>query len=200
MSFNGGYINSVCLASLLKSPVGYVTGNLTLVGESIENGQPVLLFHLIVLVFCFLIGSVISGLVIEGQNYKIDRRYSFSLILQCIAVIAATLLLLFNCYQASYLLAATMGMQNAMISHYGSALIRTTHMTGTTTDLGVLISQWLKGHAIPTWKIKLYLNLIVGFASGAIAGALAYPALHAYSLGVCVLIYVIMMSWRWYKN
>lgn len=195
MSLNGGYINSVCLVSLLKSPVGYVTGNLTLAGEWIEQGQFGLFINLIALVFCFLFGSMLSGLVIQGENFKIDRRYCLSLVLQFVAVLAAMVLLLFHYYQASYLLALTMGMQNAMTTHYGSALIRTTHMTGTATDLGILLGHWLKGYVIARWKIILYISLILGFTLGVILGALGYHLVQAYSLILCALFYLGMMSW-----
>lgn len=196
MSLNGGYINSICLASILKSPVGYVTGNLTTVGEAIEQGNSLLFFHLITLVFCFLLGSIVSGLIIKSQNFKIDRRYSISVVLQCLMVIGAMTLLLSGYHQAGYLLAMTMGMQNAMTTHYGTALIRTTHITGTTTDLGILISNWIKGHHIEFWKVWLYVCLIMGFGCGAIAGALVYHFLHAFALLLSLLFYIFMLSWR----
>ena len=195
MPFNGGYINSICLVSILKIPIGYVTGNLTLAGESIGQGNFVLFFHLFTLVLCFLLGSVISGLIINGQNYKIDRCYSGSLILQFLFVVSAMALLLSGYHWADYLLAMTMGMQNAMTTHYGTAIIRTTHMTGTTTDLGVLIGRWIKGQHIEFWKMRLYASLIIGFGCGAIAGALAYHFLHAAALTVSLLFYLFMLSW-----
>ena len=198
MSLNGGYINSICLVSILKSPVGYVTGNLTIAGESFAQGGYLTFLHLIILVMCFLVGGVISGLVIKGQNFKIDRRYSASLIFQSLSIISALILLLHGYHEASYLLALTMGMQNAMTTHYGTALIRTTHMTGTTTDLGILISRWIKGSPVEFWKMRLYISLIVGFSLGAILGVFAYQAFSAYALIACVVFYFFMMSWRFF--
>lgn len=196
MSFNGGYINSICLMSILKNPVGYVTGNLTLAGQSVENGNLVLFIHFITLVLCFLLGSIISGLVIKGQNFKIDKRYSMSIILQ-IAFLAIAITLLFNgLHKAAYLLSLVMGMQNAMTTHYGSALIRTTHMTGTTTDLGILIAQWLKGYKIKFWKMKLNASLIIGFSCGAIGGTLMYHYFTVSALFFSFVFYFFMLSWR----
>lgn len=196
MSFNGGYINSICLVSILKSPVGYVTGNLTIAGESFAQGSYLTFLHLFALVFCFLVGSIASGLVVKGQNFNIDRRYSASLILQLLAITGAMTLLLYGYHQAGYLLALTMGMQNAMTTHYGTALIRTTHMTGTTTDLGILISRWIKGYPVEFWKIRLYTSLIIGFSCGAIVGVFAYHLFSAYALSASILFYFFMMSWR----
>lgn len=199
MSFNGGYINAICLMSILKSPVGYVTGNLTLAGQSVEQGDFLLFGQVIGLVLCFLLGSIISGLVIKGQNFKIDRRYSVSLILQLLFLSAAIILLYYKYYEAAYCLSLIMGMQNAMTTHYGTALIRTTHMTGTTTDLGVLIARWIKGYSIEFWKMHLYLCLIAGFLLGAISGPLSYHFFSIYSLLFSGLLYFFMLSWRWIK-
>ncbi len=193
MSFNGGYINSISLASILKNAVGYVTGDLTIAGAAIEQKQYWLFAHLMLLVVFFLIGSVISGLVIKGQNFKLDRRYSLSLIFQAATVLSAMLLLVHGYDQAGYFLALTMGMQNAMTTHYGSALIRTTHMTGTTTDLGIIISRWIKGYDIEFWKLRLYIFLIVGFACGAIFGALIYSFIHVYGLLLSLCLYIVMI-------
>lgn len=196
MSFNGGYVNSISLFSILKSPVGYMTGNLTMAGGFFGSGQFYLFFHLASLVISFFLGAMLSGLVIQGQNFKIDRRYSASLSLQFTTLTVAMILLVYHHEQASYFLALTMGMQNAMTTHYGTALIRTTHMTGTTTDFGILVAHWLKGHHVDFWKMSLYGCLIFGFSCGAIFGAVGYHFEGPYALLLSLLFYVIMMSWR----
>lgn len=193
MSFNGGYINAICLVSILGNSVGYVTGNITMAGESFDKGHYLACFHLLSLILFFLLGSIISGLIIKGQNLKRDHRYNTSLLIQATLVMLSTVLLLKHPGLTGFLLAMTMGMQNAMTTHYGSALIRTTHMTGTTTDLGILIGRWLKGHIIEYWKMLLYALLIIGFLIGAIAGAMSYSRFHAAALWLCVLIYLFML-------
>lgn len=196
MSFNGGYINSICLVGILKNAVGYVTGNLTTAGDYLEKGYYGAFFHLFLLVFCFLLGSFLSGLIIKGQNLERGHRYNTSLILQLVLVLLSMILLSLNKLQAGYLLAVSMGMQNAMTTHYGSALIRTTHMTGTMTDLGILISRWIKGYVIEPWKIVLYSSLIIGFSLGAIGGALSYAVWHALALCLSIAIYVFFIFSR----
>jgi len=193
MSLNGGYINSVTLISILKNSVGYVTGNLTLAGDAIEHQHYLLFTHLFLLVLCFLCGNIISGLVIKGQNFSLDRRYTTSFIIQFILVSLAMVMLLHLNRNASYLLALAMGIQNAMTTHYGSALIRTTHMTGTTTDLGIVIGHWLKGETIEHWKIILYSHLIFGFLCGTILGAISYSNIHAWALTWPLITYVLML-------
>lgn len=41
--------------------------------------------------------------------------------------------------------AMAMGMQNAMTTKFSGAVIRTTHITGLTTDMGIVTANWLLG-------------------------------------------------------
>lgn len=200
MSFNGGFINLICLISVLRYPVGYVTGNLTDAGASVAHGHYFAFFYLLFLIVCFLFGSILSGLIVKSQALKMDKRYDLCLILQFIIVLSSMILLSRLDKTAAYLLAFTMGLQNAMTTHYGSALIRTTHMTGTTTDLGLLISQWLKGESIQFWKVRLYCCLIFGFMIGAVMGTILYGYLQAFSLSLSLLLYCIMWVFQRFIN
>lgn len=194
LPFNGGLLNSVTLVSVLQSSVGYVTGNLTLAGIAFDQQQWMLFVHLLMLVVFFLIGSILSGLLIRNAYYHKDYRYSISLSIQFMLVLVGMVLL--RNYQlifTSYLLSMAMGLQNAMTSHYGSALIRTTHMTGTTTDLGIAIAQWIKGHLQQRWKITLYLTLIISFLLGAICGVFIYAWIQSLALCVSLVIYVVLI-------
>ena len=116
---------------------------------------------MILLVFCFILGAFITGLIIKSEYYHKDYRYGLTLIIQAILVCVAMFLMQNGYAYSEYLLATTMGLQNAMTTHYSSALIRTTHMTGTATDLGVLIAHAVKGTILRPWLIFLYILLIV---------------------------------------
>lgn len=200
MSFNGGYINSICMLSILGIPVGYVTGNLTLSADAIVKNNWGEFCYLIGLVFCFLVGGIISGLLVRSQHFKMDKRYIATVILQFLSLTAAMVLLNSGNDVSSYFLALTMGMQNAMTTHYGSALIRTTHMTGTTTDLGILIGRWIKGDDVEYWKITLYGCLIVGFLTGGISGVTSYEIFKAISLSLSFVFYIFMICWPLIKR
>jgi uncharacterized membrane protein YoaK (UPF0700 family) len=193
LPFNGGLINGITLVSFLHNSVGYVTGNLVYAGTSFSSAENGLFLHLIVLILCFLMGAVVSGLMIRSEFYSKNHRYELNLILQLVIVTIAMILMAHNHRSCEYLLAAAMGLQNAMTTHYGTALIRTTHMTGTTTDLGVLIAHIIKGNRVQQWKLGLYLILIVCFLFGAIAGGYFYHQFQAYGLVISMLIYLTMI-------
>ena len=68
-----------------------------------------------------------------------------------------------------------MGLQNAMVSVISGSVVRTTHLTGTFTDLGIELAQLGKNNAAGrkdlVSKIKLRLSSIISFLIGALSGA-----------------------------
>jgi uncharacterized membrane protein YoaK (UPF0700 family) len=79
----------------------------------------------------------------------------------------------------------TMGLQNALITKISRAEIRTTHLTGLTTDLGIEIGKLLYWNGKPADdkrapvkanidKLRVHTTLIASFLAGALAGALGF--------------------------
>jgi uncharacterized membrane protein YoaK (UPF0700 family) len=90
-----------------------------------------------------------------------------------------------------------------MISTYSGAVIRTTHVTGTVTDLGALIGQYLRGHSIDKRKIGLYLILLGGFIAGGLIGAYGFLHYSYYVLLIPILAtqtLAVLYAWYWYQQ
>ena len=90
-----------------------------------------------------------------------------------------------------YISAVTCGLQNGMVSLYSGNVIRTTHVTGTMTDIGVLLGRLLKdtfdgkvkrkGEAFnEIWKLFILLPLIFGFFFGTMIGTKVYERFKRY--------------------
>ena len=86
---------------------------------------------------------------------------------------------------AIIILCFTMGLQNALITKISRAEIRTTHLTGLTTDLGIELGKLLywTGRRSPSKraavtvnlkKLRVHGSLIASFTIGGIAGALSF--------------------------
>ena len=84
------------------------------------------------------------------------------------------------------LLCFMMGLQNAVITKLSNAEIRTTHMTGIITDLGIEAGKacyWNRdGQAVPRvaadWKrVRILAALVAAFFAGALAGAFGFKAI-----------------------
>ena len=72
-----------------------------------------------------------------------------------------------------------MGLQNALVTSLSNAVVRTTHLTGLFTDLGIELSKLLFNRNYEQQKalsasIKLRLTIIAVFFSGCIVGGLVY--------------------------
>lgn len=72
-----------------------------------------------------------------------------------------------------------MGLQNALVTSLSNAVVRTTHLTGLFTDLGIELSKLFFNRDAEQQKnltssIKLRLTIIAFFFSGCIAGGLVY--------------------------
>ena len=65
-----------------------------------------------------------------------------------------------------YFAAMANGIQNGMTSMYSANLIRTTHLTGTSTDIGLIIGQMLRGNWKNYWKFKVLVGLATFFWLG----------------------------------
>ena len=54
------------------------------------------------------------------------------------------------------------GLQNSMVATYSGAVIRTTHLTGLTSDMGAAIGNWLAGR--PVNKMMLGFQTIIWYS------------------------------------
>jgi len=63
------------------------------------------------------------------------------------------------------------GLQNALATQYSRATVRTTHMTGILTDLGIALGKWAARRGVTRWRVVLYLSILGGFIRGGATGA-----------------------------
>ena len=94
------------------------------------------------------------------------------------------------CVFAATGLLFAMGLQNALVSMVSGSVVRTTHLTGTFTDLGIELAQILdrnrKDKAALQSKINLRLVIILFFMAGALGGAYLFHAVRFVSFFVPV--------------
>jgi hypothetical protein len=69
-------------------------------------------------------------------------------------------------HQFFYFVALANGIQNGISSMYSANLIRTTHMTGPSTDIGLFMGQVLRGNYANVWRLKILVALVVSFWTG----------------------------------
>jgi uncharacterized membrane protein YoaK (UPF0700 family) len=213
------YAHNVKLASLLGLTAGFVnaagflgfsvlttnvTGHAALFAERIAMQDWKTARVVALWMFLFLAGAFISGLIVS----KIGRNQRFSYVIPILiemAILLGVATLGFN-YDNSLVgkeifagsLLFAMGLQNSLVSMVSGSVVRTTHLTGTFTDLGIELAQLLqhKRHeniALIS-KIKLRVAIILFFMTGALAGAymFRYYSFYAFFIPLIVLFYTLM--------
>jgi uncharacterized membrane protein YoaK (UPF0700 family) len=127
-------------------------------------------------VLAFLAGSVCVGYWLPHRAFQRGVAHG-ALFLVAAALLATACLFAFYSPGVAHahreyflsLAAAACGMQNALSSRYSANIFRTTHLTGTLTDLGVLLGRLLAGDCREElWKAYVMVSLVLGFFLGGV--------------------------------
>lgn len=192
LTFSAGCVNATA-ALVCGRYVTHVTGTVTRIGMQWNNMWIVL--DLAIVVLSFILGAMTAGLAINGR-VRCGRRPLYSLPLVGVAVVdvvvaAAGQAGWFGVFGGAVdqtsdfmflsLLSFAMGLQNGAVATSTGLLVRTTHLTGPATDLGIHLAELLfvDAEARKTTRQHALLRAgkIVAFAFGALAGVRLAPSL-----------------------
>ena len=140
------------------------------------------ILQLAALIASFLIGTILSGLLIQNSALRHGRPYGFALLLESLLLGAAIPLLNHGNLLGIYLASCACGLQNAMVSTYSGAVIRTTHVSGMFTDLGIFLGHFMRGLPVDALRLRLCVLIISGFLCGGVLGAVAFRHLGYFCL------------------
>lgn len=169
----------------------HMTGMVSATADYLALGDLALALGGLFAVLCFLSGAVLSTLLIHwARDQQLRSQFALPLLLE------ALLLMLFGALgpllgqhpQAwgsltVLVLCFMMGLQNAIITKISKSEIRTTHVTGLVTDIGIGIGRLLywRQHHVPEEaehqmraRLRLHAALVGMFFTGGIAGALGF--------------------------
>lgn len=187
-----GIVNAVGLLGFEHQSISHLSGTATQLGTGLANSTFVDAFHLFLILFSFLIGAAISGYFIRGGALKLGRNYSSLLYLEAVFLFGAIYFLTNDSLNGHYLASAACGLQNALATTYSGAVIRTTHVSGIFTDLGIMLGTKLRGEPFDKRKALLFLLIIIGFVMGGVIGTYLFSQLKFYALffpaGICMLL------------
>lgn len=163
MAFQAGAINVGGFLACHKT-VTHVTGFATYFGAEISQGNFIKALGFLAVPSFFLIGTMLSAFFID-RRISLDKQPRYYLIFAII-----TTLMLFVAiggelnffgdfgeslsFSKDYLLLAILclssGIQNACITSASDSVVRTTHLTGLTTDLGIGLMRMISGRRSET--------------------------------------------------
>ncbi len=203
LSWIAGYTNALTLLTCAQV-TSHISGTVSQIGVEVAELRWSTSGYLIGLVLVFLLGAFTSGVLTEFGRLR--RHQSIYVLPMVVQAAALGLFALLVDWQAEAMLDAAdahiwltflpsfaMGLQNATITRISGGVVRTTHVTGVVTDLGLELAKltFLRLHrrrpdprrlAQQRWRTVLLASIPASFALGAGLGTLAFDFFEALSM------------------
>ena len=193
-----GIVNVVGFLGFQHQAITHLTGNTSLLGAALVSGDLRATLHLAGAIAAFIAGAMLSGLVIQDSTLRLGRRYGVVLTIESVLLFAAVPLFRHQQWLGPLCAAMACGLQNAMATTYSGAVVRTSHLSGMFTDLGIMLGHAARGMPVARKRLGLCIVVITMFFAGGIAGAwlfstVRYAALYlpAVVTGVSGIAYVL---------
>ena len=210
LAFVAGAVNAGGFLAVQRY-TSHMTGIVSGVADDLALGNGLLALAGLLLVAVFISGAMTTALLVNwARQRQLQSEYALSLALEALLLLVFGLL---GAYLARYttllvpatvaLLCFIMGLQNAIVTKISQAEIRTTHMTGVITDLGIELGKlaYWNRRAEPTDasfvranrdKLRIHALILLCFASGGVAGALSFKAMgYGATLPIALLLAVL---------
>ena len=168
----------------------HMTGIVSSVADDVVLGHLDLALAGLACLVAFLLGAMCTAIMVNwGLRQHLRSSYSLPLMLESVA------LLVFGLFGAAIaawsqvflpvtvvLLCFIMGLQNAVITKISKAEIRTTHITGLVTDIGIELGKWVYLNRLhePSpvranrERLRIQTGLVMGFLLGGLLGAMGF--------------------------
>ncbi len=193
LSAIAGFVNSASFF-LVGAFTSHVTGNVGRLANDIAVGHPLSALTALVLIGAFFAGAFLASMAIESQFFgPLPSTYGTLMVFEAATLVAFVSLVREGETVAkdlpALLLCGAMGLQNSLVTRLSDAVVRTTHLTGVVTDLGIEAARWFRYMRIgiskrlaigpsaavrpSVPKIVLLLTIVGGFTTGSVAGALS---------------------------
>lgn len=222
MAFQAGIINIGGFMAVHRI-VSHVTGFATFFGfEMTKEGRGEALGMFVVPLF-FLIGAMISGYFVDIR-LKINKKPKYYITFGIMFVLILIVLIsgvtnhlgqfgepsnIYQNYSILLLLCLICGIQNGTISIASKSIVRTTHLTGITTDLGLgivrlIFRKRLKGHIKGEGQANfMRVGIIFSFVIGSVLGGFLFKELGFFGFSVPLFIsgflFVLMLYYQVWK-
>lgn len=204
LSFVSGIVN-VCGLFAFGVLTTNVTGHFAFFSEELIRFEYKTALVFLLFTLCFLAGAFISNLLTTlAIKRKSKNPHFYPIILEIILITGVGL----SMYQEkssvistqlfTFSLLIAMGIQNALVTYISRSVVRTTHLTGLFTDLGIDLSQLIFNKTAETKlillkNILLKFSIILFFSFGCILGGYLFHFLNLKTLLVASLFLVIAL-------
>jgi len=209
-AFTAGTINIASLLIFL-SFTSNVTGHYAVFAAEISKGNWNQVAVVGAWIFLFFLGSFTANFFVINFNKKSKYfAHAMPIVLEILCLLTVGIYGQFfyqkTLEEAEYLVALMLfatGLQNGLTASISNFLVKTTHLTGTTTDLGILMSMFThkKYRKNPELiaRAKLLSSVMLAYVTGAVFSGLTYYYLEFsvfYVISACL---VVVIGYDLYK-
>lgn len=189
LSFVAGAANAGGFLAV-RQYTSHMTGIVSSMADSLALGETLLALAGLGAILSFVAGAAVSALLINwARRRRLRSEFALALLLEAVlllgfGVLGANLALRTGLFvpMTVMLLCFIMGLQNAIITKVSRAEIRTTHVTGLVTDIGIELGKLLYWNVTYEFqpvranrdKLRLLLSLLGLFFVGGVLGALGF--------------------------
>jgi len=171
----------------------HMTGIVSEMADNIALGHFMLALAGVVALIVFVAGAIVCAYMVNwARAAGLHSVYALPLMAESLLLVVFGLLGSSTQTEISVFVPVTvlllcfmMGLQNAIITKISRAEIRTTHVTGLVTDIGIAIGRLLHAKQQPAVhpeeelaalrrRLSLHVSLVLHFFVGAVLGALGY--------------------------
>jgi uncharacterized membrane protein YoaK (UPF0700 family) len=208
LSWIAGYTN-VLTFLICGQVTSHVSGTVSQLGRDVAQGYWRAGGYMAALLVAFLGGAALAGVLTEvGRRRRWGSIYVLPMAVEAVLLGVFALLVDFNAagdldgteavLWLTLLPSFAMGLQNATVTHISGGRVRTTHLTGVISDLGMETAVWaihrVRREPRPTtqgafatgWRLLLLASIIASFALGSGLGAWAFAGFRAWSMAPAV--------------
>ncbi|WP_143883079.1 YoaK family protein [Chryseobacterium binzhouense] len=209
-AFTAGTINVASLLIFL-SFTSNVTGHYAVFSAEISKGNWTQVAVIGAWIFLFFFGSFTANFSVINFNKKSKYfAHAFPLVLEIICLLTVGIyghLYYQKTIEEAQVMVALMlfatGLQNGLTASISNFLVKTTHLTGTTTDLGILASMFTQKRYRKNPELKarakLLVSIMISYVLGAVFSGLTYYYLEFsvfYVISTCL---VVVIGYDFYK-
>lgn len=177
-----------------------MTGNVSMVSDYLTMQSLNLAAAFFVIVAMFIFGAFCASMLINlGKHWHLTNIYAITLLAETLLLLGVGIYTVLagpegHGIEITSVLSMTMGIQNAASTRISNNRVRTTHVSGIVTDIGVELALLSRGNGRIV-KVQILRNLalhlatIIAFLVGGVVGVVGYA--HGGGLIFCGLAVVV---------
>lgn len=209
-AFTAGTINIASLLIFL-SFTSNVTGHYAILAAEISKGNWTQVAVVGGWIFLFFFGSFLSNLIVISFNKRSKYfAHAMPIVLEILCLLFVGIYGQFyyqkTLEETEYLVALMLfatGLQNGLTASISNFSVKTTHLTGTTTDLGILFSMFtqkkFRKNGELVGRAKLLMSIMLAYVCGAVFSGLTYYYLEFRVFYVICLCLLVVIGYDAYK-